>query len=70
VPSAFVENSLEEIDVLFDEWDERFGDVELDRDEIALEASSQLLDEIEHRQSALQHDPRFIAAFASNAALN
>lgn len=70
MPSDFVESSLEEIDVLFDEWDEQFGDVELDRDEIALEASSRLLGEIEQRQSALQRDPRFIAVFASNAALN
>ena len=70
MPSNFVESSLAEIDVLLDEWDERFGDVELDRDEIALEASSRLLDEIEQRQVALQHDPRFSAAFASNAALN
>ncbi len=44
------------------EWDDDFGNVDLDRDEAAaLEAALQRLDEIERRQMTFLYDPRYQA---------
>jgi hypothetical protein len=67
--SAFVELALAELEAILVEWDERFANVDLDADEIALEQADQLLDAYDRKVLMLQRDPRYFAVCAAQVGL-